>query len=43
VALGGCVFAYRQNKTSKEQLKKMMGDLDQLQKAEESLLEMNEK
>ncbi|XP_045205289.2 stromal interaction molecule homolog isoform X2 [Mercenaria mercenaria] len=43
VALGGCVFAYRQNKTSKEQLKKMMVDLDQLQKAEESVLSMSEK
>ncbi|KAL4230445.1 Stromal interaction molecule 1 [Mactra antiquata] len=43
VALGGCWFAYRQNKMSKDQVKRMMKDLDALQKAEESLQSMSQK
>ena len=43
IALGGCWFAYIQHKYSKEHTKKMMKDLDSLQKAEESLSELNEK
>ena len=43
IALGGCWFAYIQHKYSQEHMKKMMKDLDSLQKAEESLSDLNEK
>jgi len=43
LALCGLWFAHIQNKKSKEELKKMIVDLDSLQKAEESLLQVNEK
>lgn len=37
VAIGGCWFAYIQHKYSQTHLKKMMKDMDSLQKAEEQL------
>ncbi|XP_052228196.1 stromal interaction molecule homolog isoform X3 [Dreissena polymorpha] len=43
VAACGLWFAHHQNKRAKEQLQKMMSDLDSLQKAEESLVDMSEK
>ena len=43
IALGGCWFAYIQHKYSKEHMTKMMKDLESLQKAEESLSDLNEK
>ena len=43
IALGGCWFAYIQHKYSKEHMTKMMKDLESLQKAEESLSNLNEK
>ncbi|XP_078071801.1 stromal interaction molecule 2 isoform X1 [Mustelus asterias] len=39
VGIGGCWFAYTQNRNSKEHVAKMMKDLDSLHKAEESLME----
>ncbi|XP_052792788.1 stromal interaction molecule homolog isoform X3 [Mya arenaria] len=43
IAVCGLWFALRQNQHSKEEMKKMMADLDALQKAEDSLQDMNEK
>nr|XP_033803835.1 stromal interaction molecule 2 isoform X2 [Geotrypetes seraphini] len=43
IGVGGCWFAYTQNKTSKEHITQMMRDLESLQKAEQSLLELQER
>ncbi|KAM4051646.1 stromal interaction molecule 2 isoform 2-T2 [Anomaloglossus baeobatrachus] len=43
IGVGGCWFAYTQNKTSKEHIAQMMKDLEGLQKAEFSLLELQER
>ncbi|XP_073502492.1 stromal interaction molecule 2 isoform X2 [Phyllobates terribilis] len=43
IGIGGCWFAYTQNKTSKEHIAQMMKDLEGLQKAELSLLELQER
>ncbi|KAL8207573.1 UNVERIFIED_CONTAM: Stromal interaction molecule 2 [Gekko kuhli] len=40
IGVGGCWFAYTQNKTSKEHVTKMMKDLESLQTAEQSLCEL---
>ncbi|XP_067893219.1 stromal interaction molecule 2 isoform X2 [Heterodontus francisci] len=39
VGIGGCWFAYTQNRNSKEHVTKMMKELDSLHRAEESLME----
>ncbi|XP_075786728.1 stromal interaction molecule 2 isoform X2 [Pelodiscus sinensis] len=43
IGFGGCWFAHSQNKTSKEHITKMMKDLESLQKAEQSLLDVQER
>lgn len=43
IGVGGCWFAYTQNKTSKEHIAQMMKDLEGLQTAELSLLELQER
>ncbi|MBN3311338.1 STIM2 protein, partial [Amia calva] len=43
IGVGGCWFAYVQNKTSKEHISKMMKDLESLQSAEQSLQELQER
>nr|XP_015200529.1 PREDICTED: stromal interaction molecule 2 isoform X2 [Lepisosteus oculatus] len=43
IGVGGCWFAYVQNKTSKEHIAKMMKDLESLQSAEQSLQELQER
>ena len=43
IAAGGCWLAYMQNKYSQEHLKKVMKDLENLQKAEEHLTSLQEK
>ncbi|KAF6133136.1 stromal interaction molecule 2 [Phyllostomus discolor] len=43
IGVGGCWFAYTQNKTSKEHVTKMMKDLESLQTAEQSLLDLQER
>ncbi|XP_075888186.1 stromal interaction molecule 1b isoform X2 [Nelusetta ayraudi] len=43
MALGGCWFAYVQNRKSKDDLGKLMKDLEGLQRAELSLLELQQK
>ncbi|KAK6316574.1 hypothetical protein J4Q44_G00119740 [Coregonus suidteri] len=43
MALGGCWFAYIQNRSSKDHLGKMMMDLEGLQRAEQSLHDLQEK
>ncbi|XP_075424293.1 stromal interaction molecule 2 isoform X1 [Ascaphus truei] len=43
IGVGGCWFAYTQNKTSKEHITQMMKDLEGLHKAELSLLELQER
>ncbi|XP_077361542.1 stromal interaction molecule 1-like isoform X6 [Festucalex cinctus] len=42
-ALGGCWFAYVQTRRSRDDLGKLMKDLEGLQRAEQSLLDMQEK
>nr|XP_061791972.1 stromal interaction molecule 2-like [Nerophis lumbriciformis] len=42
MGVGGCWFAQAQNKTSKIHIIKMMKDLESLQRAEQSLLDMQE-
>ena len=42
IGVGGCWFAYTQNKTSKEHVAKMMKDLESLQTAEQSLMDLQE-
>ncbi|KAK6493635.1 stromal interaction molecule 2 isoform X1 [Huso huso] len=43
IGVGGCWFAYVQNKSSKEHISKMMKDLESLQSAEQSLQELQER
>lgn len=43
MALAGCWFAYVQNRKSKDDLGKLMKDLEGLQRAELSLLELQQK
>ncbi|XP_074528985.1 stromal interaction molecule 1-like isoform X2 [Halichoeres trimaculatus] len=43
MALGGCWFAYVQTRKSRDDLGKLMKDLEGLQKAEESLMDVQEK
>ncbi|XP_064142051.1 stromal interaction molecule 2 isoform X3 [Loxodonta africana] len=43
IGVGGCWFAYTQNKTSKEHVAKMMKDLEGLQTAEQSLMDLQER
>ncbi|XP_063313924.1 stromal interaction molecule 2 isoform X2 [Pelobates fuscus] len=43
IGVGGCWFAYTQNKTSKEHIFQMMKDLEGLHKAELSLQELQER
>ncbi|XP_040412406.1 stromal interaction molecule 2 isoform X4 [Cygnus olor] len=43
IGFGGCWFAYTQNRTSKEHITKMMKDLESLQTAEQSLLDLQER
>ncbi|XP_028657833.1 stromal interaction molecule 2 [Erpetoichthys calabaricus] len=43
IGVGGCWFAYVQNKTSKEHISKMMKDLESLQTAEQSLRDLQER
>lgn len=40
IGVGGCWFAYVQNKSSKVHISQMMRDLDSLQHAEQSLLDL---
>ena len=43
MALCGCWFAYVQTRKSRDDLGKLMKDLEGLQKAEQSLLDLQEK
>ncbi|XP_057694272.1 stromal interaction molecule 1-like isoform X4 [Corythoichthys intestinalis] len=43
IGMGGCWFAYIQNRYSKDHMKKMMKDLEGLQKAEQSLHDLQQK
>ncbi|XP_060911828.1 stromal interaction molecule 1-like isoform X2 [Labrus mixtus] len=43
MALGGCWFAYAQTRKSRDDLGKLMKDLEGLQRAEESLMDLQEK
>lgn len=43
IAIGGCWFAYAQHKYSQHNIKRMIKDMESLQKAEESLTEMQNK
>lgn len=43
VGIGGCWFAFHQNRNSKEHMTKMMKELDSLHRAEESLMEFQER
>ncbi|XP_056612278.1 stromal interaction molecule 1a isoform X2 [Triplophysa dalaica] len=43
IGMGGCWFAYIQNRHSKDHMKKMMNDLDSLQRAEQSLDDLQQK
>ncbi|KAJ8298526.1 hypothetical protein KUTeg_025057 [Tegillarca granosa] len=43
IALGGCWFAYMQHKYSKTHMKRMLTEMENLQKAEESLLQLQDK
>uniref|UniRef100_A0A8C2XL51 Stromal interaction molecule 1a n=1 Tax=Cyclopterus lumpus TaxID=8103 RepID=A0A8C2XL51_CYCLU len=43
IGMGGCWFAYIQNRYSKDHMKKMMTDLDGLQRAEQSLHDLQQK
>lgn len=40
IGVGGCWFAYVQNKSSKVHISRMMKDLESLQSAEQSLIEL---
>lgn len=40
IGVGGCWFAYVQNKSSKVHISQMMKDLESLQHAEQSLLDL---
>ena len=43
VGVGGCWFAYVQNKSSRVHISQMMRDLESLQSAELSLMELQER
>ncbi|XP_048839211.1 stromal interaction molecule 1b isoform X5 [Brienomyrus brachyistius] len=43
IGVGGCWFAYIQNRYSREHMSKMMKDLESLQRAEQSLLDLQQK
>ncbi|XP_059398849.1 stromal interaction molecule 1-like isoform X2 [Carassius carassius] len=43
IGVGGCWFAYIQNRSSKDHVSKMMKDLEGLQRAEQSLLDLQQK
>lgn len=43
MALGGCWFAYAQTRKSRDDMGKLMKDLEGLQRAEQSLLDLQEK
>ncbi|KAL0973424.1 hypothetical protein UPYG_G00203410 [Umbra pygmaea] len=43
IGIGGCWFAWIQNRYSKDHMKKMMTDLDGLQRAEQSLIDLQKK
>lgn len=43
IGVGGCWFAFIQNRYSKEHMKKMMKDLEGLQSAEQSLHDLQER
>ncbi|KAI4815469.1 hypothetical protein KUCAC02_005613 [Chaenocephalus aceratus] len=43
IGMGGCWFAFIQNRYSKDHMKKMMKDLDGLQRAEQSLHDLQQK
>ncbi|XP_051535045.1 stromal interaction molecule 1-like isoform X1 [Myxocyprinus asiaticus] len=43
IGMGGCWFAYIQNRSSKDHMKKMMKDLESLQRAEQSLHDLQQK
>lgn len=43
MGMGGCWFAYIQNRYSKDHMKKMMKDLEGLQRAEQSLHDLQQK
>ncbi|XP_068571306.1 stromal interaction molecule 1a isoform X2 [Cebidichthys violaceus] len=43
IGMGGCWFAYIQNRYSKDHMKKMMTDLEGLQRAEQSLHDLQQK
>uniref|UniRef100_A0A8C1MJK8 Stromal interaction molecule 1a n=1 Tax=Cyprinus carpio TaxID=7962 RepID=A0A8C1MJK8_CYPCA len=43
IGMGGCWFAYIQNRHSKDHMKKMMNDLESLQRAEQSLHDLQQK
>ncbi|XP_072518695.1 stromal interaction molecule 1b isoform X1 [Salminus brasiliensis] len=43
IGVAGCWFAYIQNRNSKDHMSKMMKDLEGLQRAEQSLLDMQQK
>ncbi|XP_051933653.1 stromal interaction molecule 1-like isoform X5 [Hippocampus zosterae] len=43
IGMGGCWFAYIQNRYSKDHMKRMMKDLEGLQKAEQSLHDLQQK
>lgn len=43
MALGGCWFAFVQTRKSRDDLGRLMKDLEGLQRAEQSLLELQEK
>lgn len=43
MALGGCWFAYAQTRKSRDDLGKLVKDLESLQRAEQSLLDLQEK
>ncbi|XP_051537712.1 stromal interaction molecule 1b isoform X2 [Myxocyprinus asiaticus] len=43
IGMGGCWFAYIQNRNSKDHMSKMMKDLDGLQRAEQSLMDLQQK
>ena len=43
IGMGGCWFAYIQNRYSKDHMKRMMKDLEGLQRAEQSLHDLQQK
>jgi len=43
IGVGGCWFAYIQNRNSRDHVGKMIKDLEGLQRAEQSLLDLQQK